>query len=178
VSFLTSLTGRYLEDSMTQYSAKIAWTRGDATFIDKRYSRLHTWEFDGGAVVRGSSAPTSVPVPYSDPTAVDPEEAFVASLASCHMLWFLSIAAKHGFCVQSYGDDAVGTLAAGSDGKLRMTAVNLRPHVVFVGEKTPTAEQVEAMHAEAHRECFIANSVTTTLTTTSTFEAAASSTVA
>jgi organic hydroperoxide reductase OsmC/OhrA len=93
------------------------------------------------------------------------------------MLWFLSIAAKHGFCVQSYGDDPVGTLAAGSDGKPRMTAVNLRPHVVFVGEKTPTTELVEAMHAEAHRECFIANSVTTKLTTTSTFEVAASSTV-
>jgi organic hydroperoxide reductase OsmC/OhrA len=162
---------------MTQYSARIAWNRGDAPFLDKRYSRLHTWEFDGGAVVRGSSSPASVPLPYSDATAVDPEEAFVASLASCHMLWFLSIAAKNGFCVHSYADDAVGTLAAGSDGKLRMSAVNLRPHVVFVGEKTPTAELVEAMHSEAHRECFIANSVTTKLTTTSTFQLAASSTV-
>jgi organic hydroperoxide reductase OsmC/OhrA len=162
---------------MTHYSARITWNRGDAPFVDKRYSRLHTWEFDGGAVVRGSSAPTSVPLPYSDATAVDPEEAFVASLASCHMLWFLSLAAKQGFCVQSYVDDAVGTLAAGSDGKLRMTAVNLRPHVVFVGEKTPTAELVETMHAEAHEECFIANSVTTKLTTTSTFEVAASSIV-
>ena len=158
---------------MSQYSARIVWNRGGAPFVDKRYSRLHTWEFDGGAVVRGSSSPASVPLPYSEPTAVDPEEAFVASLSSCHMLWFLSIAAKNGFCVQSYEDQAVGTLAAGSDGKLRMTAVNLRPHAVFVGDKLPTADLVREMHADAHEECFIANSVKTELTTTSTFELAA-----
>jgi organic hydroperoxide reductase OsmC/OhrA len=94
----------------------------------------------------------------------------VASLSSCHMLWFLSIAAKNGFCVQSYKDEAEGTLAADTHGKVRMTAVGLRPHVVFLDGKVPTAEVVRAMHAEAHRECFIANSVTTELTTTPTFE--------
>jgi organic hydroperoxide reductase OsmC/OhrA len=155
---------------MSQYSARIVWNKGAARFLDKRYSRLHTWEFDGGAVVRGSSSPASVPLPYSDSSAVDPEEAFVASLASCHMLWFLSIAAKNGLCVQSYEDQAVGTLAAGGDGKLRMTVVNLRPHVVFTGEKPATAEQVREMHEEAHEECFLANSVTTRVTTTPSFE--------
>jgi organic hydroperoxide reductase OsmC/OhrA len=103
---------------------------------------------------------------------VDPEEAFVAALASCHMLWFLSIAAKNGFCVQTYRDRAVGTLARGSGGKLCMTTVTLRPHAVFRGDKVPTSALVREMHAEAHRECFIANSVTTRLTTDPTFEVA------
>jgi organic hydroperoxide reductase OsmC/OhrA len=138
--------------------------------VDKRYSRAHVWQFDGGAVVPGSSSPSSVPVPYSDPAAVDPEEAFVAALSSCHMLWFLSIAAKNGLCVESYRDEAIGTLGPGPDGRLRMTSVALRPHVVFLGDQVPSTEMVHAMHAEAHHECFIANSVTTELTTTPTFE--------
>jgi organic hydroperoxide reductase OsmC/OhrA len=157
---------------VSQYSAAVSWDRGDAPFVDKRYSRAHDWTFDGGAVVRASSSPTSVPVPYSDPSAVDPEEVFVAALASCHMLWFLSIAAKNGFCVQTYRDHAVGTLAPGRGGKLCMTSVTLRPHVTFTTEKVPTPELVGDMHAEAHRECFIANSVTTQLTTNPTFEVA------
>jgi organic hydroperoxide reductase OsmC/OhrA len=157
---------------VSRYSAVISWDRGSQPFLDKRYSRAHAWKFDGGAVVRASSSPGTVPAPYSDPSAVDPEEAFVAALASCHMLWFLSIAAKNGFCVQSYRDNAVGSLAPGSGGKLCMTSVDLRPHVVFTGGKAPTPELVRDMHAEAHRECFIANSVTTRLTTTPTFEIA------
>ena len=157
---------------MSQYSAEVIWDRGQAPFVDKRYSRAHLWKFDGGAVIRGSSSPTSVPVPYSDPTGVDPEEAFIAALASCHMLWFLSIAARKGFCVQSYKDEAVGTLARGAGGKLCMTEVNLRPHVIFIGEPVPTAEEVRKLHDGAHEECFIANSVTTRLTTVSTFEIA------
>jgi organic hydroperoxide reductase OsmC/OhrA len=157
---------------MGQYSAEVSWDRGEAPFVDKRYSRAHVWKFDGGAVVRASSSPAAVPVPYSDPSAVDPEEAFVAALASCHMLWFLSIAAKNGFGVETYRDNAVGTLAPGSGGKLCMTTVTLRPHVVFSAEKAPTPELVRDMHSEAHRECFIANSVTTRMTTNPTFEIA------
>ena len=155
---------------MSQYSAAVFWERGGAPFVDKRYSRAHVWEFDGGAVVRASSSPAAVPVPYSDPRAVDPEEAFVAALASCHMLWFLSIAAKTGFCVQAYRDTAVGTMGANDRGKLCMTAVNLRPHAVFTAAKPPDAEIVRAMHEEAHRECYLANSVTTVVTTAPTFE--------
>jgi organic hydroperoxide reductase OsmC/OhrA len=169
VSLLTSYEW---EEEVSQYSAAVSWHRGDVPFVDKRYSRAHVWRFDGGAVVQASSSPEVVPVPYSDPGAVDPEEAFVAALASCHMLWFLSIAAKNGFCVQSYRDDAVGTMAANSRGKLCMTDVNLRPHAVFTSAKAPSRKAVREMHEEAHRECYLANSVTTLVTTEPTFEVA------
>jgi organic hydroperoxide reductase OsmC/OhrA len=163
---------REWEGEVSHYSAAVSWDRGDAPFVDKRYSRAHVWNFDGGAVVRASSSPEAVPVPYSDPSGVDPEEAFVAALASCHMLWFLSIAAKSGFCVQAYRDNAVGTLAANSRGKLCMTAVDLRPHAVFTSAKVPSPETVRDMHEEAHQQCYLANSVTTRLTTTPTFDIA------
>ncbi|HEX9610987.1 MAG TPA: OsmC family protein [Gemmatimonadales bacterium] len=155
---------------MSEYSAAVTWERKDAVFVDGRYSRAHTWQFDGGAVVRASSSPHSVPLPYSDATAVDPEEAFVAALASCHMLWFLAIAAKQGYRVESYRDDAQGTLARGPNGKPCMTTVTLRPHVTFSGTKVPAAEVVRAMHEQAHAECYIANSVTTHMTTVPTYE--------
>ena len=155
---------------MSHYSAGISWDRGDAPFVDKRYSRAHQWKFDGGVVLRASSSPHSVPAPYSDPSAVDPEEAFVAALGSCHMLWFLSIAAKGGFCVQSYRDDAVGEMKTNSAGKLCMTTVRLRPHAVFTSAKVPSNDAVREMHEEAHRECYLANSVTTLVTTEPTFE--------
>jgi organic hydroperoxide reductase OsmC/OhrA len=158
---------------MSQYGAAISWDRGDAAFVDKRYSRAHLWKFDGGSVVRASSSPQSVPVPYSDPSAVDPEEAFVAALASCHMLWFLSIAAKNGFCVQAYRDDAVGVMAKNDRGRLSMTTVNLRPHAAFTSARIPSPEVVRAMHEEAHHECYLANSVTTLVTTDPTFEVVA-----
>lgn len=158
---------------MSQYLVGVAWEKGDAPFTGGCYSRAHVWEFDGGAVVRASSSPHAVPLPYSDPDAVDPEEALVAALASCHMLWFLSIAAKRGFCVQTYRDNALGILGPGARGKLCMTSVTLRPHTVFTTVKVPEAETVLAMHEEAHGECFIANSVTTQLTTIPTFEVAA-----
>jgi organic hydroperoxide reductase OsmC/OhrA len=161
-----------MEGKVSQHSAAVSWDRGDAPFVDKRYSRAHVWHFDGGAVVPASSSPEAVPVPYSDPSGVDPEEAFVAALASCHMLWFLSIAAKDGFCVQAYRDNAVGTLADNSQGKPCMTAVNLRPHAVFTSAKVPSPEAVREMHEEAHRQCYLANSVTTRLTTTPTFDIA------
>ena len=98
-----------------KYTATVSWQRGDARFVDNRYSRAHEWRFDGGTVVPASSSPHSVPVPLSDPRGVDPEEAFVAALSSCHMLWFLSIAAKRGFVVDSYEDNAVGYLEKNDD---------------------------------------------------------------
>jgi organic hydroperoxide reductase OsmC/OhrA len=155
---------------MSRYTMTVAWEQKEARFIDGRYSRAHRWEFDGGAVVPASSSPHVVPLPYADPSGVDPEEAFVAALASCHMLWFLSIAAKRGYCVRSYRDQAEGIMAAGSDGKLRMTSVTLRPHAIFTRAKLPSADELRAMHDQAHHECFIANSVTTQLTTIPTFE--------
>jgi len=146
---------------MSTYTVAISWERGSQPFIDDKYSRRHTWRFDGGIEIPGSSSPHVVPTPYSDSRAVDPEEAFVASLSSCHMLWFLSIAARNRYCVDRYTDDAVGTMARNAAGKLAMTRVTLRPHVTFTGDRMPTPSTIDAMHHEAHDECFIANSVTT-----------------
>src|SRR5690606_35448772 len=126
---------------------------------DQRYSRAHNWMFDGGAEVAASSSPHSVPIPLSDPRAVDPEEAFVASLSSCHMLWFLSIAAAHGFLVESYTDAATGTMGRNAAGQVAFTEVTLSPLTVFAGEKVPTAEELEDLHRLAHHNCFIASSV-------------------
>jgi len=146
---------------MSTYSATISWQRGEQRFTDNKFGRRHVWQFDGGIEVPGSSSPHVVPVPLSDEHAVDPEEAFVASLSSCHMLWFLSIAAKRQFRVDSYVDAATGTMARNSAGKLAMTRVLLRPRVTFSGERRPGQAEIDAMHHEAHAECFIANSVTT-----------------
>ena len=146
---------------MSQYTAKLEWQRGEQDFLGNRYSRKHTLRFDGGAEVSGSSSPSVVPLPMSDASAVDPEEMFVASLSSCHMLWFLSISAMRKFCVDSYVDDATGIMARNADGKMAMTVVTLRPCVVFSGDSQPTAEQIHALHHKAHSECFIANSVKT-----------------
>ena len=144
------------------YTAQVHWQReaGEA-FVDNRYHRRHRLCFDGGVEVPGSSAPHVVPLPLSDAAAVDPEEAFVASLASCHMLWFLSIAAKRGFRVDRYADAASGTMAKNADGRWAMTQVTLRPTVVCSGERRPTRAELDAMHHAAHEECFIANSVKT-----------------
>ena len=145
---------------MSTYTAGIRWNRGAAEkFTDNRYSRAHTLTFDGGAVVPASSSPSVVPLPLSDPKGVDPEEAFVASLASCHMLWFLSIAAKHGYTVDAYADDALGVMGKNAAGRLAMTSVTLRPLVTFSGGKLPDRTALDALHHEAHEECFIANSV-------------------
>ena len=142
-----------------QYTSKILWNRNGALFSDNRYSRKHLWQFDGGVEVPASSSPQVVRLPLSEAAAVDPEEAFVASLASCHMLWFLDIAARGGFIIDSYVDDAVGTLAKNSDGKFAMTIVTLKPHVIFSGDKRPSHEDIQRMHHKAHDECFIATSV-------------------
>ena len=146
---------------MSEYVVTVRWGRAGQRFIDNKYRRAHTWEFDGGIEVPASSSPAVVPLPYSESRAVDPEEAFVASVASCHMLWFLSIAAQRKFCVDSYVDDARGVMGKNAAGKLAMTQVMLRPKVGFVGDRLPTADEIAAMHHEAHAECFIANSVTT-----------------
>jgi organic hydroperoxide reductase OsmC/OhrA len=141
------------------YASKIVWQRNGAAFTDNRYSRKHVWQFDGGVEVPASSSPHVVPPPMSDALAVDPEEAFVASLASCHMLWFLSIAAKRGFVVDHYVDSAVGVMAKNNVGKLAMTLITLKPDAKFSGDKLPSHDDIIAMHHKAHEECFIASSV-------------------
>lgn len=146
---------------MATHAATVIWNRGDAVFTDKRYSRAHQWRFDGGAQVPASASPHVVPLPYSDPNGVDPEEAFVASISSCHMLWFLFLAAERGFRIDSYQDDAVGELGKNAEGREAMLRVVLRPRIVFSGEKTPTAGELDRLHEESHHRCFIANSVLT-----------------
>jgi organic hydroperoxide reductase OsmC/OhrA len=146
---------------MADYFATIRWSRGDQNFADLRYSRRHELHFDGGAVVPGSSSPHSVRLPYSDPAAVDPEEAFVASLSSCHMLWFLDLACRAGWIVDAYDDAAVGTMDRDAGGRMAMTRVTLRPAVRFGGERRPDAAEVARLHHAAHDECYIANSVKT-----------------
>ncbi|MBL0077371.1 MAG: OsmC family protein [Rhodocyclaceae bacterium] len=144
---------------MTQISAEIIWQRGEQDFLSNHYSRRHTMRFDGGAEILGSSSPHIVPLPMSDPTAVDPEEAFVASLSSCHMLWFLSIAAKRKFCVDSYHDAALGLMENNANGKMVVAVVTLRPAITFSGLHQPTRAEIDQLHHRAHEECFIANSV-------------------
>ena len=147
---------------MSEYSAEVLWERAAGEdFLSNRYSRRHQMRFDGGAVVAGSSSPHSVPLPMSDASAVDPEEAFVASLSSCHMLWFLAIAAKRRFCVDRYFDAAVGVMEKNAQGKVAVTRVTLRPEVIFSGDKLPTRADIEHLHHTAHDECYIANSVKT-----------------
>ena len=146
---------------MSEYKTVVEWSRDGAIFTDNRYSRGHRWLFDGGVEVPASSSPSVVPLPLSVASAVDPEEAFVASLSSCHMLVFLSLAAKRGFVVDSYRDEAVGVLAKDSAGKLSMTSVTLHPQVEFSGDKRPTGDELAAMHHDSHEGCFIASSVKT-----------------
>ncbi|BAZ33917.1 OsmC family protein (plasmid) [Cylindrospermum sp. NIES-4074] len=144
---------------MSQHQVTVEWQRHQAKFVDNQYSREHLWKFDGGAEIAASSSPQVVPVPYSNAEYVDPEEAFIASLSSCHMLWFLSIAAKHKFVVESYTDRAVGVMSKNEEGKLAITSVHLYPQVIFGKDHLPTQEQIEAMHEEAHHSCFLASSV-------------------
>jgi organic hydroperoxide reductase OsmC/OhrA len=144
------------------YNVKIFWTKDSSeAFVDNKYSRAHTWTFDGGIELVASSSPHVVPLPMSKESAVDPEEAFVAALSSCHMLWFLSIAAGRKFVVESYEDHAEGILAKNEEGKLAMTEVALKPKVNFSGETIPTRTQIDELHHLAHEKCFIASSVKT-----------------
>jgi organic hydroperoxide reductase OsmC/OhrA len=148
---------------MGEYTARLEWQRNGAAFTDNRFSRAHRWRFDGGADVPASASPLVVPAPLSDPAGVDPEEAFVAAIASCHMLWFLSLAARQGFLVDHYRDNAIGILEKNDDGKQAITQVSLRPDIGFSGEKRPSREEQEALHHKAHENCFIANSVRTAI---------------
>jgi len=149
---------------MGEYKASVTWERSGERFTDNRYSRAHLWEFDGGLRVPASASPQVVPVPLSDPAGVDPEEAFVAALSSCHMLWFLFTAAKRGFTIDSYRDDAVGTMEKDAEGRLAITKVTLRPRIRFSGSEIPDSREIDDMHDESHHQCFIANSVCTNVT--------------
>lgn len=145
---------------MKQFEARVAWQRGGQPFLDGRYSRAHAWRFDGGLEVPASSSPLSVPLPMSDAAALDPEEALVAAASSCHMLFFLSLAASRGFTVDSYVDEARGFMDKDGEGRIAMTRIELRPAIVFAGER-PAREALDALHHEAHARCYIANSLRT-----------------
>lgn len=137
----------------------MSWQRDGAKFVDRRYSRRHSWSFDGGVTIPASSSPQIVPLPMSSAEAVDPEEALVAAASSCHMLWFLSIAAGRGFVVDSYDDQAEGVLSRDGEGRLAITRVVLRPVIRFGGERAPSSEELRMLHERAHEECFIARSL-------------------
>ena len=144
---------------MHTYEATVSWNRGDQGFVDNRYSRAHEWAFDGGLRIPASSSPSIVPLPMSMAANVDPEEALVAATSSCHMLFFLRIAAKRGFIVDGYVDSAIGVMAKDSDGKAAITRITLRPKIVFSGALQPAPGELEAMHHESHDQCYIANSI-------------------
>lgn len=144
------------------HRANIRWrARGD--FASGRYARAHEWRFDGGAVVPASASPGIVPPPASDPAGVDPEEALVASVGACHMLWFLDLARADGLDVATYEDDAVGAMGRNADGRLAMLSIVLRPRIAFVGV-SPDAARVARLHDAANAHCFIANSLKTAIT--------------
>ncbi|CAN5725163.1 OsmC family protein [soil metagenome] len=144
---------------MHQYQAQIHWQRGDQDFTDNQYSRAHDWTFDGGLTVPASSSPWSVPLPMSVAANVDPEEALVAAASSCHMLFFLWLAAKQGFTVDQYTDQAIGIMDKNAQGKIAMTRISLRPQIVFSGAQQPTAAQLAQLHHRSHEDCYIANSI-------------------
>ena len=148
-------------NSKHDYTATVVWQRSEAEkYTDNRYSRAHEWRFDGGLTVPASSSPNVVPIPSSNPAAVDPEEAFVASLSSCHMLFFLFHAAKKGFVVDRYEDAAVGVMGKNLKGAEAMVKVTLRPAVTWGGDRNPSAAENAALHERSHHDCYIANSVT------------------
>lgn len=151
---------------MIKHTALVRWQRQESeVFSDNQYCRAHTWEFDGGLSVPASPSPHIVPLPLSVQENIDPEEAFIAALSSCHMLTFLSIAAKRRYVIDSYIDEAIGDLTTGENGKEWVSKVVLRPKIIFSGGKQPTREQLEKMHHMAHENCFIANSVKTEIVT-------------
>ena len=150
---------------MSTYTATVRWQLGDGNFADNSYSRGHEWVFDGGLTIPASASPDIVPLPMSVAGNVDPEEAFVASLSSCHMLFFLSLAAKRGIIVHDYTDEAKGYMDKDCDGKMAMTRVVLRPNATYSDGTGPDSAQLESLHHRAHKLCFIANSVKTEVVT-------------
>jgi organic hydroperoxide reductase OsmC/OhrA len=150
---------------MSTYTATVRWSRnGDESFAKGRYSRAHQWAFDGGTVVPASASPDNVPPGTADEAGVDPEEAFIAAICSCHMLFFIDYARRDGFVVDSYVDEAVGVMEKRDDGKIAVTKVTLRPKIAFSGERHPSADEIARLHHRAHEDCFIANSVTSEVT--------------
>lgn len=146
---------------MKRFHARITWERAGQGVLDGRYSRAHAWRFDGGVSVPASSSPLSVPLPMSDPAAVDPEEALVAATSSCHMLFFLSLAAQRGYIVERYDDAACGLLDTNAAGRMAMVRIELRPAIAFAGARQPEARELSAIHHLAHERCYIANSLNT-----------------
>ena len=144
---------------MQQFFATVAWQRDGQDFTGQRYSRGHAWQFDGGLTVPASSSPLSVPLPMSVAANIDPEEALVAATSSCHMLFFLSLAAQRGFVIDDYRDAAIGELGKNAQGRLAMTRIVLRPRIVFAATP-PSPEALAALHHDAHERCYIANSLT------------------
>ena len=145
---------------MAKHLATIRWYASPGeNYAKGQYSRAHSWTFDGGAIVPASASPHIVPMPWADPDAVDPEEAFVASAASCHMLFVLDFARQAGLVVTGYEDEAEGEMHKGSDGKVRITRIALRPRIVFAGEE-PEQAVIDELHHKSHEACFIANSIT------------------
>ncbi|MBV8755491.1 MAG: OsmC family protein [Hyphomicrobiales bacterium] len=142
-----------------EYCADVIWTRDGAVFTDNRYSRGHVWRFDGGVEVPASSSPLSVKLPLSRADAVDPEEALVAAVSSCHMLFFLGFAAKAGFVVDRYEDEPVGVMTKNEQGKLFVSKITLSPAITFSGTKRPSPQELDSLHHHAHEECYVANSV-------------------
>ncbi len=150
---------------MSEYFATVSWRRNGQSFLDGKYSRGHVWKFDGGAEIPASPSPHVVPAPMSIEEYVDPEEAFVASLSSCHMLFFLHIASKAKLVVEEYVDEAVGIMDKNAEGRMAMTKITIRPRIVFSEDTQPSREQLEKLHHQAHELCFIANSVKTLVET-------------
>lgn len=151
---------------MAEYKAIVSWRNNGPDFLKGRYSREHTWTFDGGLKLPASSSPSVVPVPYSNPAGVDPEEAFVASVSSCHMLTFLFLAGRGGFQIESYEDEAVGHMAKGANGVPWVSSITLSPKIVYAGGKVPTQADEEKLHHHAHEQCYIANSIKTAVNVT------------
>lgn len=149
---------------MSEHRAKIVWEGPGPEFLRGRYSREHHWSFDGGVTVGASASPAAVPAPFSNPALVDPEEAFVASIASCHMLTFLHLASRDGFQIDGYEDEAVGVMTPGENGVPWVSAVTLRPRIRYGGSVRPSPADEERLHHRAHEGCFIANSVRTEIT--------------
>jgi organic hydroperoxide reductase OsmC/OhrA len=146
---------------MSEHKAIIRWARTGPDFSKGKYSREHSWTFDGGLTVPASPSPSVVPSPWSNAASVDPEEAFVASISSCHMLTFVWLASRAGFVVDSYEDEAVGAMSKNERGVAWVSTVKLRPHIVWSGDKLPTPADLDRLHHAAHEQCFIANSVKT-----------------
>ena len=146
---------------MSEHKATISWKRTSPDFLKGKYSREHTWTFDGGMVVPASPSPSVIPAPWSNPANVDPEEAYVAAISSCHMLTFLYLAGKQGFQVDSYDDSAVGVMTKNERGVPWVSSITLHPQIAYSGDKLPTPADEARLHHLAHEQCFIANSIKT-----------------